>query len=96
LSDPDAGGRRKVEVTDSQFDFACDTVIPALGQARFSELLKNRGIDLKTADRRTGQTAHPKYYAGGDCVNGGREVVDAVADGKRAALAMIAKLKGAN
>ena len=31
----------------------------------------------------------PKYFAGGDCVNGGREVVDAVADGKRAALAII-------
>jgi len=33
------------------------------------------------------------YYAGGDCVNGGREVVDAVADGKRAALAMAARLE---
>ena len=32
--------------------------------------------------------AGPKYFAGGDCVNGGREVVDAVADGKRAALAI--------
>ena len=36
-------------------------------------------------DRATGQTMNPKYFAGGDCVNGGREVVDAVADGKRAA-----------
>jgi glutamate synthase (NADPH/NADH) small chain len=33
----------------------------------------------------TGQTADPKYFAGGDCVNGGREVVDAAAEGKRAA-----------
>ena len=39
-------------------------------------------------DRPTGRTSNPKYYAGGDCVNGGREVVDAVADGKRAATAM--------
>jgi dihydropyrimidine dehydrogenase (NAD+) subunit PreT len=39
-------------------------------------------------DRPTGRTSNPKYYAGGDCVNGGREVVDAVADGKRAAIAM--------
>jgi glutamate synthase (NADPH/NADH) small chain len=31
---------------------------------------------------------NPKCYAGGDCVNGGREVVDAVADGKRAGIAM--------
>ena len=40
-------------------------------------------------DRATGQTRNPRYFAGGDCVNGGREVVDAVADGKRAALAML-------
>jgi glutamate synthase (NADPH/NADH) small chain len=43
-------------------------------------------------DRPTGRTNNPKYYAGGDCVNGGREVVDAVADGKRAALAMVKAL----
>ena len=40
-------------------------------------------------DRATGRTGNPRYFAGGDCVNGGREVVDAVADGKRAALAML-------
>jgi glutamate synthase (NADPH/NADH) small chain len=40
-------------------------------------------------DPATGKTGNARYYAGGDCVNGGREVVDAVADGKRAALAMI-------
>jgi len=44
-------------------------------------------------DRPTGQTGNPWYYAGGDCVNGGREVVDAVADGKRAALAMVRRLE---
>ena len=40
-------------------------------------------------DRPTGRTSNARYYAGGDCVNGGREVVDAVADGKRAALGII-------
>ena len=34
----------------------------------------------------------PGYFAGGDCTNGGREVVDAVADGKRAGLAIVAHL----
>jgi len=43
-------------------------------------------------DRATGQTTYPKYFAGGDCTNGGREVVDAVADGKRAGSAMAAWL----
>ncbi len=48
-----------------------------------------------SVDRPTGRTANPKYFAGGDCVNGGREVVDAVADGKRAALAMARQLASA-
>jgi glutamate synthase (NADPH/NADH) small chain len=49
-------------------------VIPAIGQAPLESLLEgNRS---------------PKIYSGGDCVNGGREVVDAVADGKRAAMAI--------
>ena len=44
----------------------------------------------------TGRTGNPRYYAGGDCVNGGREVVDAVADGKRAALAMLEQAEAAH
>ena len=43
-------------------------------------------------DRPTGRTSNPQLLRRGDCVNGGREVVDAVADGKRAALAMMAGL----
>jgi dihydropyrimidine dehydrogenase (NAD+) subunit PreT len=42
------------------------------------------------ADLATGRTANPRYFAGGDCVNGGREVVDAVAGGQRAARTMLA------
>ena len=76
LSRHDATGRRQPEpLPGSEFDFACDMVIPALGQSRMSEL--KRRVDNK------------KYFAGGDFVNGGREVVDAVADGKRAALSML-------
>jgi glutamate synthase (NADPH/NADH) small chain len=94
LEGRDAAGRRKAEpVAGSYFEFPCDMVMPALGQSRFLGLLEStRGIEVKggviAVDRPTGRTANPKYFAGGDCVNGGREVVDAVADGKRAALAM--------
>ncbi len=88
----DASGRRSVSPTGNTFEFACDMVIPALGQSRLTALLAARGIQTTAGaiavDRPTGRTANPKYYAGGDCVNGGREVVDAVADGKRAAVAM--------
>jgi dihydropyrimidine dehydrogenase (NAD+) subunit PreT len=74
----------------SEFTIVCDAVIPAIGQSPLLDLLTQvRGVIIERGrvliDRATGQTANPKYFAGGDCVNGGREVVDAVADGKRAA-----------
>jgi dihydropyrimidine dehydrogenase (NAD+) subunit PreT len=100
LEEPDATGRRRATpVPGSDFKVACDMVIPALGQSRFIAVLhESRGIELEggsiAVDRPTGRTANPRYYAGGDCVNGGREVVDAVADGKRAALAMARQLEG--
>jgi glutamate synthase (NADPH/NADH) small chain len=102
LGGPDASGRARVEpVPGSTFDFPCEMVIPALGQSRFLGLLsQSRGIPIErgaiVVDRPTGQTANPRYYAGGDCVNGGREVVDAVADGKRAALAILRRWKEAS
>jgi len=79
---------------DSQYAMECDLVVPAIGQSPLANLLQTlRGVEVKegriVADPMTGRTANPKYFAAGDCVNGGREVVDAVAGGKRAALAML-------
>jgi len=94
LGAADASGRRKPEpVAGSNFLIECDMVIPAIGQSRFLEFLaKCRGIEVRdgtvAVDAATGRTANPKYYAGGDCVNGGREVVDSVAEGKRAGVAI--------
>jgi dihydropyrimidine dehydrogenase (NAD+) subunit PreT len=76
-------GRAAVEAIDcGTLRISCDMVIPAIGQSPLTKLLEVCG----EVNRETGQTKHPKYFAGGDFINGGREVVDAVADGKRAAL----------
>jgi dihydropyrimidine dehydrogenase (NAD+) subunit PreT len=85
-------------IAGSEFHLACDLIIPAIGQMPLLQLLETlRGIELDhgrvVVDRKTGQTANSKYFAGGDCVNGGREVVDAVADGKRAAVAIARQLE---
>lgn len=79
------------KVAGSEFRISCDRVIPAIGQSPLLEFLEScRGVKVEhgrvAVDRATGQTANSRYFAGGDCVNGGREVVDAVADGKRAGL----------
>jgi dihydropyrimidine dehydrogenase (NAD+) subunit PreT len=86
--------RTLLPIPDSQFTIVCDMVVPAIGQSPFTQLMQDtRGIVIESgrivADPISGLTGNPRYFAGGDCVNGGREVVDAVADGKRAALAMI-------
>jgi dihydropyrimidine dehydrogenase (NAD+) subunit PreT len=84
-------------VEGSEFTLECDLVIPAIGQSPLVDLLSQlQDVQMERGriviDRATGQTANPRYFAGGDCVNGGREVVDAVADGKRAALGIVRAL----
>jgi glutamate synthase (NADPH/NADH) small chain len=95
LGERDAAGRRSSRpVPGSNFQIECDLVIPSLGQGRFTRLIEDiSGMEVRDGcvivDRPSGRTGSARYYAGGDCVNGGREVVDAAADGKRAALGMI-------
>jgi glutamate synthase (NADPH/NADH) small chain len=88
-------------VPGSNFHFDCQQIIYAIGQSPLLELLSSaRGLDLSNGrvvvDRATGATSNPKYFAGGDCVNGGREVVDAVADGKRAGVAIAQAFEAAH
>lgn len=92
LSDADEKGKRNVSpIPDSEFDVSCDMVIKALGQSKMTEFLSGiEGMELDSSGRivvnkETMQTANPKYFAGGDCVNGGREAVDASQMGKIAA-----------
>ncbi len=91
-------GMTLVQVPDSQSTICCNMVVPAIGQSPLTALLQQfRNVEVREgrlmADAATGRTGNPRYYAGGDCVNGGREVVDAVAEGKRAALAMLAQVE---
>jgi dihydropyrimidine dehydrogenase (NAD+) subunit PreT len=72
-----------------------DMVVLAIGQASqpaLAEKVERQGGRI-VIDRVTGQTSSPKYFSGGDCTNGGREVVDAVADGKRAGIGIAAWLE---
>jgi glutamate synthase (NADPH/NADH) small chain len=92
LGKPDKTGRRRPEaVPRSKFFLECDMVIKSLGQTKHNAFLKmipglKRTKDGRVlVDENSYQTANPKYFAGGDCINGGQEVVDAVADGKKAA-----------
>lgn len=99
LGAPDATGRRSPQVVaGGEITLAVDMVVKALGQKRKTDFFAQvSGLKLEkgcvAVDPDTMQTTNPKYFAGGDCVNGGGEVVDAVAHGKRAALGMHATLQ---
>ena len=94
-----------VPIAGSEFCLPVEMVVMAIGQATQTGWLASPAesahrLQLERGriviDRATGQTSLPKYFAGGDCTNGGREVVDAVADGKRAGIAMAAFLEAAH
>jgi len=92
----------KVEVLPgTEFAQPFDMVIKAIGEQKQATLLKrlfpkleldSRGVVVRNAD--TGQTNLPKVFTGGDCANGGREVVNAVAEGKKAARGIHAVFAG--
>ncbi|MCL2493264.1 MAG: FAD-dependent oxidoreductase [Clostridiales bacterium] len=76
---------------------ACDFVILAIGQQAEDLAALADGADKSAkgclAVRKGGKTSLPGVFAAGDIVNGGKTVVEAVADGKTAAAAMIAYLE---
>ena len=89
----DASGRVGYSpVAGSEFEIPCDMIIKALGQSKMSGFLSQiEGIALDKSGRvevneDTMATGNAKYFAGGDCVNGGREAVDAAQMGKLAAM----------
>jgi glutamate synthase (NADPH/NADH) small chain len=78
-------------VPGSERDVPCDLVALAIGQSRLRSVAQQfPGVELDArgcvvADPATGVTGHPRVFSGGDCVNGGKEVVHAVAEGRNAA-----------
>jgi dihydropyrimidine dehydrogenase (NAD+) subunit PreT len=83
----------KIEtIPGSEFIEPCDLILKAVGQEKQVKLLRelfpkltidDRGVIAH--DKLTGQTNVPHLFTGGDCGNGGREVVNAVGEGKKAA-----------
>jgi len=88
---PDASGRRYPVDTGMTKTLDVDMVIKAAGQMPYNDMVN--AVDL-TNDRgriviEGNATNLPGVFAGGDCVNGGKEVVDAVQAGKDGAAAIL-------
>jgi glutamate synthase (NADPH/NADH) small chain len=73
------------------FVIEADMVIKATGQekqASFYEMIEGLEIDSETrikVNSENNQTTNKRYFAGGDAINGGAEVVNGAYDGKLAA-----------
>ena len=101
LGEPDESGRRRpIPVEDSSFTIEADTIIAAVGQAPDlsflppdSNLERTRWETL-IVDANTLTTNVPGIFAGGDFVTGPGMVVEAIAAGRRAALAIDKFLRG--
>ncbi|WP_437587042.1 FAD-dependent oxidoreductase [Sorangium sp. So ce1000] len=92
IAPSDAGGRGPAPGAEEVLP--ADLVAVAIGQSRATQVaLAFEGVVLDArgrvvVDPATHRTGNPKVYSGGDCVNGGKEVVNAVAEAKIAARAM--------
>ena len=95
LGEPDASGRRTPVDTGEIFTLEVDMIIKAAGQVPFEKLVKKYKLDNKNGKlvvEKNCATNIKGVFAGGDAVNGGKEVVDAVEAGKDGAKAIISYL----
>jgi formate dehydrogenase (NADP+) beta subunit len=97
----DVEGRFSPEFTPgTEEDLACDSVVIAVGQmADLSFLGADHGMrttpqNLIAVDPKTLATSRAGVFAGGDIAFGPRIVIEAVADGRRAARAIDTRLTG--
>jgi NADPH-dependent glutamate synthase beta subunit-like oxidoreductase/NAD-dependent dihydropyrimidine dehydrogenase PreA subunit len=95
LTEPDESGRPKPEpVPGSEFTIEVDAVINALGQeADWACLTPECACTLSdwgtmNVDPLTLQSDDPDIFAGGDAARGPRTVIEAIADGKQAAVSI--------
>jgi NADPH-dependent glutamate synthase beta subunit-like oxidoreductase/NAD-dependent dihydropyrimidine dehydrogenase PreA subunit len=101
MGDIEADGRRRPEpIPGSEFTIDADHVVIAIGQLPNTSVLNIRWLDIDDDSANikvnplTLETRIPGIFAGGDCVTGPNNVVEAVAAGLRAAESIDRYLRG--
>ncbi len=92
LGEPDSSGRRSPVDTGETFTLETDMVIKAAGQVPYHDLVEESGLTNHQGKIQVNNrcaTNIAGVFAGGDDVNGGKEVVDAVQAGKDGAHAIL-------
>jgi NADPH-dependent glutamate synthase beta subunit-like oxidoreductase/coenzyme F420-reducing hydrogenase delta subunit len=100
LGEPDQSGRRRpIPVAGSEFVMDVDNVIMAIGQLPELSSLNDSGLGVTSknvigVEEETLATNRPGVFAGGDAVNVGGTLIEAIAHGRRAAAAIHGYLRG--
>jgi formate dehydrogenase major subunit len=96
LGEADESGRKKpVPVKASEYLLSCNHVVSAIGQDIDLTGLEDKTVKIEVTRRgaiavnsATMETSHPGLFAGGDVVLGPATAVEAIAQGRRAALSI--------
>ena len=101
LGEPDESGRRRpLPIEGSEFTIETDALIAAVAQAPEISFLKpDHGLDITrwgtfVINPQTLETNRPGVFAGGDAARGPGALIQAIADGRRAALSIDRYLRG--
>jgi formate dehydrogenase major subunit len=106
LGEPDASGRRRpVKIEGSEFEIKLDIILAAIGQKTNVEFLDdlNNNLDEKLTltkygdidtDKKTLQTSVKNIFAAGDAVTGPATLIQAIAQGRKAASSCTQYLMG--
>jgi NADPH-dependent glutamate synthase beta subunit-like oxidoreductase len=98
LGKKDSSGRPRVSaIPDSEFTISCDTILVAVGQT--PEMGEMFGLETVAGgvvqrDKESFATSQPAIFAAGDVAEGPTSIIEAVAQGRRAASAMDRYLGG--
>jgi putative selenate reductase len=90
----DASGRRSPRATDRTESVDCDLLVAAVGESADTRLLEALGIPCgengrPLVDSATQESRRAGVYVGGDAARGPSSIITAVADGRRAAYAIL-------
>ncbi len=102
LGEPDSSGRRRpVPIAGSEFIIETDVIISAIGQDSDLSFIGDEQIAVSKwgtiqTDENNLMTSHDGIFSGGDCVTGPASLVEALAAGRDAALAIDVFLQGAD
>ena len=91
------GRRKPIPIEGSEFQIEADSIIVGIGQRPDVSFIDGSSVSLHkngtiVVDSQTGRTGHEQVYAGGDAVRGPATIIEACADGRRAAEAICRQL----